>query len=167
MLMQFQLSICMGDIGDEISSKIADEFFASQSHGVLSLAKSNDGYGIPISYGYNLESKRCILQFVIESESQKQQFLETSNTVTLTVYECDADGSWQSVVATGSLEPLSDSAVANWAAAIFFTNMSNVEVASRGENSDTEVEWLELNIETLTGRKDTDSDSDNTFPRDK
>jgi len=155
----------MGDIGDAISSKMAEKFFASQGHGVLSLAKDNDGYGIPVSYGYDLESERCILQFVTESESQKQQFLETSDTVTLTVYEYGSDGTWQSVVATGSLQSLSNDAVANWAAAIFFTQASNIETASRREDSDTKVEWYEYDIETLTGRTNTGGDSNESPPR--
>jgi len=155
----------MGDIGDAISSGVAEKFFASQGHGVLSLAKDNDGYGIPVSYGYDLESERCILQFVTEPESQKQQFLETSETVTLTAYEYDSDGTWQSVVATGSLQSLSNDAVANWAAAIFFTQASNIETASRREDSDSEVEWYEYDIETLTGRTNTDGDSNESTPR--
>ncbi|ELY83742.1 pyridoxamine 5'-phosphate oxidase family protein [Natrinema pallidum] len=155
----------MGDIGDKISSKIAEKFFANQGHGVLSLAKDNDSYGIPVSYGYDLESERCILQFVIEPESQKQQFLESSDTVTLTTYKYGSDDTWQSVVATGSLLSLSSDDVANWAAAIFFTHASNVETSARQEDSDTEVTWYELEIETLSGRTNTGDDSSGAASR--
>jgi len=83
----------------------------------------------------------------------------------LTAYEYDSDGTWQSVVATGSLQSLSNDAVANWAAAIFFTQASNIETASRREDSDTKVEWYEYDIETLTGRTNTGGDSNESPPR--
>ncbi|QFU82349.1 pyridoxamine 5'-phosphate oxidase family protein [Natronorubrum aibiense] len=147
---------------------MAEKFFASRGHGVLSLADSNDGHGFPISYGYDLEMEHCIIQFVLDSashkqqshkqqshkqQSHKQQFLEASNTVTLTTYEYAADGTWQSAIATGSLVPLSSEAVANWAAAIFFTNAAYVETPVRQDSTDTEIKWYELEIESLTGRE--------------
>lgn len=143
----------MANIGDGISAKMAEKFFASRGHGVLSLADDNDGHGVPISYGYDLETGRCIMQFVLDTASQKQQFLETSDTVTLTTYEYDADDTWQSAIATGSLVSLSSEDVANWAAAIFFTNAANVETPVRQEANETAIEWYELEIESLTGRE--------------
>ncbi|MHC3439745.1 pyridoxamine 5'-phosphate oxidase family protein [Natrialbaceae archaeon A-gly3] len=152
----------MGTVGEDISTNMAGEFLASQGHGILSLAKDNVGYGIPVSYGYDRTRERCVLQLVVGEESQKQLFLERSERVTLTAYAYDTDGEWQSAVASGQLVALSSDAVANWAATIFFTEAANVGARAR-RSPTTEVEWYELEIETLTGRKSSDGDCTPVF----
>ena len=142
----------MGTVGEDISTNIAGEFFARQGHGVLSLAKDNVGYGVPVSYGYDVVNERCIIQLVFEGESQKRPFVETAEKVTLTAYTCDADEEWQSAIASGQLVSLSSDDVANWAAAVFFTEAANVDARAQ-RSPTTDVEWYELEIETLTGRK--------------
>ncbi|MDQ2052620.1 pyridoxamine 5'-phosphate oxidase family protein [Natronolimnohabitans sp. A-GB9] len=142
----------MGDIGASISTRMAEKFFATRGHGVLSLANDDDAYGVPVSYGYDPATERCIIHLVVEPSSKKVQFLETADTVTLTAYEYDADAAWQSVIATGSLVELSSDDVAEQAAAIFFTRAAYTDVTARRESDPADVHWYELEIETLTGR---------------
>jgi len=146
----------MGGIGDDISREIAERFLSTYGHGVLSMAKGNDGFGIPISYGYDASNDCCIVQFISDSESQKRQFLETSETVTLTTYTYSPNGDWQSVIATGSLESLSDEEVADWAAEVFFSQAADVYTSNRKVIKDAEIAWYALELETLTGRKSGD-----------
>lgn len=135
-----------------MAEQMAEQFLASRGHGVLSLATENTGYGVPISYGYDPETSRCVIQFVSEPGSQKRSFFETSETVTLTTYDYDPDGDWQSVIATGSLESLPDEDVATWAAAVYFARASQTDTSVRRAASDREISWHALEVDSLTGR---------------
>lgn len=146
----------MGDLGEDVSTEMAERFFSDRGHGVLSLARDGDGYGLPISFGYDALTDRCIMQFVIGSGGRKRAFLETSETVTLTTYEYGPDGTWQSVVATGTLSPLSNDEVADRAAAIFFSQAANPDTHTRLATEGVETEWYALEIESLVGRESAD-----------
>lgn len=148
----------MEDLGEDVSTEMAEGFFAARGHGVLSLARDGDGYGIPLSFGYDELTDRCILQFVIGQGGRKREFLETSETVTLTTYEYEPDGTWQSVVATGTLRPLSNDEVADRAAAIFFSQAANADTHTRLVAEKAETEWYALEIDELVGRESTVGD---------
>ncbi|WIV68797.1 pyridoxamine 5'-phosphate oxidase family protein [Natrialbaceae archaeon AArc-T1-2] len=153
----------MGDIGEDMAEQMAEQFFASRGHGVLSLADENTGYGIPISYGYDPTTSRCVIQLVSEPESQKRSFFETSETVTLTTYDYDSNDNWQSAIATGSLVSLSDEEVATWAAAVYFNQAAQTDTPVRQEGSDREISWHAFEVDSLTGRQGTEERGSTTF----
>ncbi|WP_049915590.1 pyridoxamine 5'-phosphate oxidase family protein [Haloferax mucosum] len=74
--------------------------------GVLSLAKADEPYAIPISYGYNPETDCFYLRLVSTPESEKRQFLTSSPSARLVVHEADGD-SYRSIIADGTLERVS------------------------------------------------------------
>ena len=86
----------------ELSPAKTDALLASHETGVLSLARADEPYAVPVSYGYDPETRRIYLRLVSTPESEKRRFLVDDPRATLVVYERDGDG-YRSVVATGRL----------------------------------------------------------------
>lgn len=86
----------------ELSPDETDVLLARHETGVLSLARDDEPYAIPISYGYDAEARQFYLRLVSAPRSEKQRFLESSPRTRLVVYE-EGDDVYQSVVATGTL----------------------------------------------------------------
>lgn len=83
------------------------EFVSSRETGVLTLAKDNEPYSIPISYGYDASNETFYMRLVSTPQSEKREFLDSSPDIRLVIYDDEDDGSvYQSVVAKGSLEEL-------------------------------------------------------------
>ncbi|WP_331234010.1 pyridoxamine 5'-phosphate oxidase family protein [Natronorarus salvus] len=81
-----------------------DEFLGRHETGVLALARSDEPYAIPISYGFDADERTFYMRLVSTPESQKRRFLASSPAARLVVYEEAAEGSvYRSVVATGTL----------------------------------------------------------------
>lgn len=90
----------------ELSKEETDTLLSHHETGVLSLARSGDPYSIPISFGYNATERLFYLRLVSTPESEKRQFLSSSPSARLVVYE-ESDPIYRSVVATGELEEIS------------------------------------------------------------
>lgn len=70
-----------------------DSHLRAGEHGVLALANENDAYATPLSYHY--DGDRLLLRVSgHESESEKQRFLETTDTATFVCYGASGDESW-------------------------------------------------------------------------
>lgn len=84
-----------------------DEFLGRQETGVLSLARTDEPYAIPISYGYDADERTLYVRLVSNPESEKRRFLASSPRARLVVYEEGEDGgTYRSVVAIGTLEEI-------------------------------------------------------------
>ena len=68
--------------------------------GVLSLARENDAYAVPV--GCHFDGDRLLLRLAVESGSQKMSFVEETGQVSFVVYDATTDESW-SVLVTGEL----------------------------------------------------------------
>jgi len=90
----------------QLTTEETDDFLGRHETGVLSLARENRPYSIPISYGYESDARRFYLRLVSTPESEKRQFLSSSPVTRLAVYEEDDPLYW-SVLATGKLEEVS------------------------------------------------------------
>jgi nitroimidazol reductase NimA-like FMN-containing flavoprotein (pyridoxamine 5'-phosphate oxidase superfamily) len=91
-----------------MSDSEVDQFLGRHETGVLSLARSDEPYSIPISYGYDADERTFYMRLVSTPESEKRQFLASSPTARLVVYdEDDASETYRSVIAVGSLEEIS------------------------------------------------------------
>lgn len=86
----------------ELSPAEVDAFLGRHETGVLTLARDDEPYAIPISYGYDAERRRFYLRLVSTPESEKRRFLASSPESRLVVYEEDGDV-YRSVVAAGTL----------------------------------------------------------------
>jgi len=90
------------DIETEMSPDEVDTLLARHETGVLSLARGDEPYAIPISYGYDTDERCLYLRLVSTPESEKRRFLASTPRTRLVVYEEDGDV-YRSVVATGDL----------------------------------------------------------------
>lgn len=143
-----------GQIGDSMHADEITDVLERQGHGVLSLSRGDDGYGIPVSYAYDLENERLIFEFVHVGESKKRDFLGSSDEVTLTTYDYRDPTTWMSVIATGTLTPLSEDEVSDRSAALFFSQADDAAKNLRWvEDADAEREWWGLDIREVTGRR--------------
>jgi nitroimidazol reductase NimA-like FMN-containing flavoprotein (pyridoxamine 5'-phosphate oxidase superfamily) len=88
-----------------MSPEETDALLARHETGVLALARDDDPYAVPISFGYDAESRRFYLRLVSTPESEKREFLASAPSTRLVVYEEEGDV-YRSVVATGTLEEI-------------------------------------------------------------
>ncbi len=86
----------------EMSVEDTDAFLGAHETGVLSLARTDEPYAIPISYGYGSSERRFYMRLVSTPDSEKRQFLSSDPKVRLVVYDED-DDTYRSVVAVGTL----------------------------------------------------------------
>ncbi|RQG88892.1 pyridoxamine 5'-phosphate oxidase family protein [Natrarchaeobius halalkaliphilus] len=86
----------------EMTDAEIDEFLGRNETGVLSLARSDDPYAIPISYGYDASERAIYLRLVSTAESEKRDFLDSEPDARLVVYD-EAQSTYRSVIATGAL----------------------------------------------------------------
>ncbi len=94
----------------EMSNSQIDEFLSNHETGVLSLARGDEPYSFPISYGYNADTQTFYMRLVSTPESQKRDFLGSQPDVRLVVYDENDDGTlYRSVVAGGTLEEIDPS----------------------------------------------------------
>ncbi|MDS0300666.1 pyridoxamine 5'-phosphate oxidase family protein [Halogeometricum sp. S1BR25-6] len=94
----------------EMSDSEIDEFLGRHETGVLSLARSDDPYAIPISYGYDADARTFFVRLVSTPESEKRRFLSSSPRARIVIYEeseSNPTSTYRSVVGTGTLEEIS------------------------------------------------------------
>jgi hypothetical protein len=87
----------------EMEPSAIDELLGDHETGVLSLARDDAPYAIPISYGYDATNRRFYLRLVSTPESDKRRFLTSSPDARLIVYE-EGDDTYRSIIAKGTLE---------------------------------------------------------------
>jgi len=133
----------------DLSDDERDEVLGRNEEGVLALARGDDPYAIPVSYGYDGVEHRFYFQLVSNDDSEKQRFLGATTPARLVVTE-QRDGGYTSVVADGTLTRL------------FRDELSVEEIYQYGGSKrplleawgeDEDVELYELDPETLTGRR--------------
>jgi len=96
----------------EMTPAEVDEFLGRNETGVLSLARENDPYAIPISYGYDAAARTFFLRLVSTPESEKSAFLSSSPDARIVVYDETPDATvYRSVVAIGTLERIEPDAL--------------------------------------------------------
>ncbi|TKR27898.1 pyridoxamine 5'-phosphate oxidase family protein [Natronomonas salsuginis] len=86
----------------KMSPEETDAFLGSHETGVMSLARTDEPYAIPISYGYDASNGQFYTRLVSTPESEKRRFLDSNPDARLVVYEADGD-TYRSVIATGTL----------------------------------------------------------------
>ena len=86
----------------EMSPEETDAFLGDHETGVISLARSDEPYATPVSYGYNASDRQFYLRLVSMPDSEKHRFLAPEPEARLVVY-ADADDQYRSVIAVGTL----------------------------------------------------------------
>ena len=124
--------------------------------GVLSLA-SGDGPPVsrPVSYGFDAETERFYFRLAVGPGSEKAPFVD-GGAVSFVTYEQTEEG-WQSVVATGHLDPIEEEDVDPEV----LEGLSRVHIPLYdvfGEDPrDVKFRFVRLDPDSLTGRRETPS----------
>ncbi|WP_339104742.1 pyridoxamine 5'-phosphate oxidase family protein [Haloterrigena salinisoli] len=129
-----------------------DDFLGQHETGVLSLARTDDPYAIPISYGYDDAERVFYMRLVSTPESEKREFLESSPAARLVVYD-EQDSTYRSVIATGNLEDippaeLTPDQIAQYGEA----KRPLFEIWAQGKE-DLDIELYRLDPDSLDGRR--------------
>ncbi|MHC3439590.1 pyridoxamine 5'-phosphate oxidase family protein [Natrialbaceae archaeon A-gly3] len=91
----------------EMTATEIDDFLGRHETGVLSLARGDDPYAIPVSYGYDRSARAFYLRLVSTERSEKRRFLGSSPRARLVVYDkAESAEIYRSVVASGHLEEI-------------------------------------------------------------
>lgn len=86
----------------EMSLEETDAFLGAHETGVISLARTDEPYAIPISYGYDDSERQFYMRLVSTPDSEKRTFLSSNPKVRLVVYD-QHDDTYRSVIAVGTL----------------------------------------------------------------
>lgn len=94
--------------GIEMNDQQIDRFLRRQGFGVLSLSDGTEAYGVPVSFGYDGESRLFFVFLRVGEQSKKERFAERTNTASFTTYEVVSKHNWRSVIASGTLRRVAD-----------------------------------------------------------
>ncbi len=143
----------------EMTESEINEVLSRHETGVLAIARADEPYAIPISYGYNADGQTFYLRLVSLPESEKRAFLDSSPEARLVVYEevrgeeTEATEIYRSIVATGSLEEIDP-------ADLTVEHIEQYGEAKRPlfeiwgrSKQDLDIKLYELEPETLSGRR--------------
>jgi hypothetical protein len=136
----------------EMTAAEIDEVLARHETGVLSLARQDEPYAIPISYGYDPEKRRFYMRLVSTPESQKREFLSSSPDVRLVVYEED-DQTYRSVIATGSLDRVTTDEMTTERIVQYGQAKRPLFEIWGQSKRDLDIQLYELDAEELSGRR--------------
>jgi nitroimidazol reductase NimA-like FMN-containing flavoprotein (pyridoxamine 5'-phosphate oxidase superfamily) len=99
----------LGEYGMErMNADEIGQFLATQKTGVLGLPSEDGPYLLPLTYGYDGES-RLYFTFVLGASSRKETLSERAEHATFLVFQVDSMFVWESVLLSGSIEPLPES----------------------------------------------------------
>lgn len=136
----------------EMSSEDTAAFLGRHETGVLSMARSDEPYAIPISYGFDADAREFYLRLVSTPDSEKRRFLSSAPTTRLVVYDDDHDEVYRSVVAVGRLEQIDP-------AELTVEDIEQYGEARRPlfeiwpqQKGDLDIELYRLSPESLSGR---------------
>ncbi|TYT61291.1 pyridoxamine 5'-phosphate oxidase family protein [Natrialba swarupiae] len=122
-------------------------FLSTRSFGVLGLSAEETPYLIPMSYGFDGES-RLYFGYVVGSQSRKAELSDRADAASFLVYSVETMFHWQSVLATGTLRALPPDETSN--ATAVEGPMWRPELLETASEAD-ENQYYELQIEEWTG----------------
>jgi nitroimidazol reductase NimA-like FMN-containing flavoprotein (pyridoxamine 5'-phosphate oxidase superfamily) len=93
---------------EQLTEGEIDAFLANQRMGVLGLPTENGPYMLPLSFGFDGES-RLYFTYVVGDESRKARLSERAETASFLVYSAESAYNWESVSLTGRLEEVPES----------------------------------------------------------
>jgi nitroimidazol reductase NimA-like FMN-containing flavoprotein (pyridoxamine 5'-phosphate oxidase superfamily) len=129
-----------------------DAFLNDHGSGVLSLARGNEPYAFPVSYGYNPEDGLLCIMLGYASESRKRRWVEETGSATFVVHDIDESGEAESVVVRGGLVEVEDEDAACYDA---FSKNAEFTVLHESGSFIEETEFVvyRFEVEGIEGRK--------------
>jgi nitroimidazol reductase NimA-like FMN-containing flavoprotein (pyridoxamine 5'-phosphate oxidase superfamily) len=135
----------------EMTDEETSGFLGRQETGVLALARSDEPYAIPISYGFDADARQFYLRLVSTPESEKRRYLGSDPTARLVVYEED-DDVYRSVVATGTLTRVDPSELTTEDIQQYGEAQRPLFEIWPQQKGDLDIDLYRLDPETLSGR---------------
>ena len=135
----------------EMSASAIDAFLARHETGVLSLARDDAPYAIPISYGYDEDTRETFLRLVSTVDSEKREFLGSDPDARLVVYE-EEDDVYTSVVAVGTLERVDPAELTPERIAQYGETRRPLFEIWTDDKPDLDIQLYRLSPDRLTGR---------------
>jgi len=129
-----------------------DALLGRRETGVLSLARDDEPYAVPISYGYDASERQFVMRLVSTSGGEKERFLTDSPRVRFVVYEEDGP-TYRSVIANGRLELIPRSALTPTHVERFGAAKRPLFEMWEQSREDLEVRLYELDPDELSGRR--------------
>ncbi|RXK51340.1 pyridoxamine 5'-phosphate oxidase family protein [Halorientalis pallida] len=93
---------------EQLTDDEINAFLANQRMGVLGLPTGNGPYMLPLSFGFDGES-RLYFTYVLGGESRKADLSERAEHATFLAYSAESPYNWESVSLTGRLEEVPES----------------------------------------------------------
>lgn len=124
------------------------DFLKSQQTGVLSLADDDESYAIPVSFAY--QNGDIYIRLGYGTDSQKRDFVETSDYVSFVVYDRTDDG-WKSVVVRGTPETLAENSVDSTIAEVTRTLEIPFFRVFRQDTDELEFNIVRIEVDDSTG----------------
>ncbi|AGB39885.1 pyridoxamine 5'-phosphate oxidase family protein [Natronococcus occultus] len=84
------------------------DFLSAQKVGVLGLPDEDVPYLLPLSFGYDGDS-RLYFTYLLGSSSRKETLTETTEAASFLVFSADTMYNWESVLLTGRISAVSES----------------------------------------------------------
>ncbi|SDZ79109.1 hypothetical protein SAMN04488065_0338 [Haloplanus vescus] len=129
-----------------------DALLERHETGVLALARADEPYAVPISYGYDADSRQFCMRLVSTSGGEKRRFLTDSPKVRFVVYE-EGETTYRSVIATGRLEALSQADLTPDHIERFGAARRPLFEMWNESKSDLDIQLYELAPDELSGRR--------------
>ncbi len=94
-------------LGLEMDDVEIDDVLTGMGIGVLSMSVEGVPYGVPLSFGYDGEDTLYFLFLEASSNLRKETYAEQAAVASFTTFDVTPDGSWRSVIVSGSLDRIS------------------------------------------------------------
>ncbi|EMA61570.1 pyridoxamine 5'-phosphate oxidase family protein [Halorubrum kocurii] len=94
-------------LGIEMEESAIDDVLTDMGVGVLSMSADGVPYGVPLSFGYDGDARLYFVFLGATADLRKETYADQSDVASFTTFAVDPDGSWRSVVVSGSLDRIS------------------------------------------------------------
>lgn len=142
-------------LGEEAPGREVIGLLDRVPYGVLCLSDGDEGYGVPLSFGYDEDVSTLYFELLFEQESKKRRFLETTDRTTFVVSEAEFPDAWASAFVTGYVERVPEAETATAAEALSGT-ASFPPMYTFMNDMDTEhidMEFYRMTVAEITGRR--------------
>lgn len=139
----------------QMSDEERDEFLGRGGTGVISFDTRGDEppYSLPVSYGYQPETEAFYFRLAFGPETGKEDVVEADRPISFVTYS-DTESGWQSVVTTGQLEEVTESALdSDMAEAMQQVEIPLVDVYDR-HPIELQFRFFRLTPAEVTGKKE-------------
>lgn len=106
---QYGMTESFGEItGTGMDGAEVETFLRERGIGVLSLARADEAYGVPVSFGYDGGDRLYFVFLRVGEESRKEAFAGATERASFTVHDVESKHVWRSVIVHGRIREIDD-----------------------------------------------------------